>query len=670
MKKVFLAALTLLLSIHALAGEKRAMTFEDMFTMKRISHLSVSPDGTKVLYRIRQANVDGNSYHSGIYMTDMDSGQTRRMTPEGKNAGSPAWHPEGNAFMYTSGGQVHLKYTDGSAPRQITAHPDGAGAPRFSKDGSMILFTTTIKTDKEEADHSGFLIDDLLYRQWNEWRVGLRNQVFMVKTADSNQPGVNLTPGDFDSPPLDLGSSHDYTFSPDGKEVAFVKNTDDMPAASTNNDIFVVDLSTKEERRITTNRGRDAEPHYSPDGRYIAYVAMRRPGFEADQHVLHLYDRESGKHKELSGDFKWDTDNLVWAPDSKSIYFLSNVEGAKSIFNITLKGKTKRLTNTYTDKNLSMDANGKYLVFTREATHAPAEIYRMDLKTKEIKQITFANKDVLAELDMTPWEDFWFKSENGADVQGFMIKPPGFEEGKKYPMMYLIHGGPQGMWGNLFHYRWNAQMFAAPGNVVVLVNPHGSKGYGQKFCDAVSRDWGGLPYRDLMKGLDVALEKYPFIDGERLSAAGASYGGYMINWIAGQKHPFKALISHNGVFNMPSMAFATEELWFSEWEFGGTYYDNPELYEKWSPHHHVSKFSAPMLVIHSEKDFRVPINQGIELFTAHRRRGIETNWLYFPDEDHFVGKPKNARMWWRTVLGWADKHTQQSQKPADNKETF
>lgn len=662
MQKVLLAALFMLLSIHAVATDKRAMTFEDMFTMKRISNLSVSADGQKVLYRVRQATVDNNSYHSAIYMTDLESGETRRMTPEGENAGSPQWHPKGDAFIYTTGGQIYIKYTDGSAPRQITAAPEGASGPRFSADGSMILFASTIKTLTEAQDHSGMLIKDLLYRQWNEWRHGIRNHVFMVETSAHQQAGKDITPGDFDSPPLDLGSSHDYTFSPDGKEVAFVKNTDEIVAMSTNNDIFVVDLETMEERRITTNRARDAEPHYSPDGRYIAYVAMARAGFEADQHVIHLYDRQSGEHKALSDDFKYDADDLVWSSDSKRIYFLSSVEGAKSIHSITLKGKVKRHTDTYTDKNLQLDPTGKYLVFTREATHAPADIYKLDLKSEAITQVTKVNEDVLAELEMNPWESFSFKSENGADVQGFVIKPPGFDASKKYPMIYLIHGGPQGMWGNLFHYRWNAQMFAAPGNVVVMVNPHGSKGYGQPFCDAVSRDWGGLPYRDLMKGVNVALQEFPFIDGERMSAAGASYGGYMINWIAGQNHPFKALISHNGVFNMPSMAFATEELWFSEWEFGGTYYDNPELYEKWSPHHHVSKFSAPMLVIHSEKDFRVPINQGIELFTAHRRRGLESQWLYFPDEDHFVSKPHNARMWWRTVLNWADEHTQTKQQ--------
>lgn len=649
--------LAVLGTLAGFAGDKKAMSFEDFFTMKRISHISVSPDGSSVLCRIRQADVDANKYVSAVYLVDVATGDMTRMTPEGVNAGSPQWRPDGKAFVYTTGGQIYLKEMNGSAARQVTNAPEGAGGPRFSPDGKWLLYASTVQRDPSERDHSGKLMDGLLFRQWNEWRDNIRNHVFLISADAHKGQGKDITPGDFDAPPLDLGSSHDYTFSPDGKEVTFVKNTDKIVAASTNNDLFRVDLATMKETRITTSKANDAEPYYSPDGKYIAYSGMDRPGFEADRHILRLYDRKSGKILTPTTKADHDAGSFTWSPDSKYIYYLASVEGAKSIYRMDLKGKVKRLTDGFTDKNLGIDAAGKNLFFTRETTHTPAELYTLSLADTSVRKVTSLNDERLAGLDMNPWESFWFDSPNGkAKVQGFMIKPPNFDASKKYPMIYLIHGGPQGMWGNLYHYRWNAQMFAAPGYVVVLVNPHGSKGYGQKFCDAVTKDWGGLPYQDLMKGLDVALDKYDFIDKDRIGAAGASYGGYMINWIAGHDNPFKALVSHNGVFNLPSMAYCTEELWFTEWEFGGTYHENPELYEKWSPHKLAGNFKKPMLVIHSELDFRVPLNQGIELYTAHQRQGVPSKWLYFPDEDHFVNTPHNARMWWRTVMGWMDKY--------------
>ena len=643
----------------SMAQEKRAMTFEDMFTMKRVSNLSVSPDGRHVLFRVQQADIEANKLNGHIAMLNMADGSVKTVAPAG--SGSPSWRPDGQAFAYAQGGQIYIKSLDGAEPRQATDIKSGASGPRFSRDGKWLLFTSSVAVGQEK-DHSGKLIEGLLFRQWNEWVDDKRNHVFIVSADAEKDPGRDLTPGLHDSPPLDLGSSHDYTFSPDGKEVAIVKNTDEVVATSTNNDIFTIDLATGKETRITTNRGGDAEPHYSPDGRYIAYVSMAREGFEADQHVIKLYDRREKKHIPLSHETNHSADHLIWTPDSKSIYYQARVAGARSIFKIDLNGAVHRLTEQYLDGNTCL-ADGK-LVFTRESTTMPAEIFTLDLASKAVRQMTFLNKPVLDQLEMNPWEPFWFKSPNGADVQGFVIKPPFFEEGKKYPMIYLIHGGPQGMWSNQFHYRWNAQMFAAPGYVVVQVNPHGSKGYGQKFCDAVTRDWGGLPYQDLMKGVDVALERFPYIDPERIGAAGASYGGYMVNWIATHDHPFQALVSHNGVFNLPSMAGSTEELWFTEWEFGGTYYEHPELYEKWSPHRRAGNMKTPMLVIHSENDFRVPLNQGMELFSALQRLGVASQWLYFPDEDHFVSKPHNARMWWRTVHGWVDRYVKPAQKPA------
>ncbi len=653
------------LSGLAVADDRRALSFEDFFTMRRLTNISVAPDGRSVLYRIQQANLDKNSFSGTIFLLDVATGQSKRMSAEGENCSSPVFAPDGKAYAYVTGGQVWIKAFDGSAPRKITDAPEGAGGPVFSPDGKWLIYSSTVARDQTPKAHSGRLIDRLMFRQWNEWRDNTRNHLFLVATAGPAAAGKDLTPGDFDAPPLDLGSPADFTFSPDGMEVAYVKNTDPVVATSTNNDIFVLDLASGQERRISTSEGSDSEPKYSPDGRFIAFTSMARKGFEADRHVLCLFDRKSGQIKALSAAEDLDTGNLAWASDSKRLYFSAQVTGDESLFQIDLEGKVKRLTQGFGDGFPQLDGIGKTLFFTREATNAPRDLHALDLATGQIRRLTSLNAEVLGQLAMNPWEPFWFDSPDGVDkVQGFMVKPPFFDANKKYPMIYLIHGGPQGMWENEFHYRWNAQMFAARGYAVVLVNPHGSKGYGQKFCDAVSGDWGGLPYQDLMKGVDEAVKRYPFIDANRIAAAGASYGGYMINWILGQpSHPFKAMVSHNGVFNLPSMGLCTEELWFSEWEFGGTYFERPELYEKWSPHRLIANFRTPTLVVHSELDYRVPLNQGIELFTALQRKGIPSKWLYFPDEDHFVSKPQNAKMWWHTVQGWIDQWLENGEIP-------
>lgn len=635
------------------AGEKTALTFETMFTMNRISGGTLAPDGQRALYAVRKACLEGNSYSSRIFMVHLPTGDVKAMTPAGKNCSSPVWSADGTFFLFNMDGQIYKKAFDGSACEAVTKDPNGASGALLSKDGSKMIYQATISTLPEKPyDHTGKLIDSLFYKHWNRWVWGTRSHLFLLDLDSKEKVGSDITPGDFDTPPLDLGSSHDYDFSPDGKEVAFVKNTDEMVAISTNNDIFLRDLATGEERRLTEGKGNDASPFYSPDGRFIAFTSMARAGFEADQTVVTIYDRKNQSFKALTADADHSASGLVWLPDSSGLLYTGYHRGGRSIYQVDLNGEIKVLTKGTYDSGLSLDREGKTLLFHRQRTTMPTELFQMDLQTGAEKQVTFVNKATLDGLEMNEWESFEFKSPNGDEVQGFLIRPPFFDKNKKYPLVYLIHGGPQGMWSNDFHYRWNSQLFAAPGYVVALVNPHGSKGYGQAFCDAVSKDWGGLPYKDLMKGLDVVIERYPFIDGAKVGAAGASYGGYMINWIAGHTDRFNALVSHNGVFNMASMAGATEELWFSEWEFGGDYYEHPELYEKWSPHHYAKNFKTPTLVVHSEKDYRVPVNQGMELFTALQRQGVPSKWLYFPDEDHFVRKPLNAKMWWETVHGW------------------
>jgi dipeptidyl aminopeptidase/acylaminoacyl peptidase len=385
---------------------------------------------------------------------------------------------------------------------------------------------------------------------------------------------------------------------------------------------------------------------------------MKRAGFEADQKQLILYERSTGKRLNLTEQFDYSVNDMVWSPDSKAIYFNADDKSNESLFKLSIAGRQlETLVGKGYTHSLRIVPDGKSLVVARESINQPAEIFRIDTDGKNIKKLTAVNESRLSQIEMNAKEDFWFDGAGGTKVHGFIVKPPGFDAGKKYPMVFLIHGGPQGQWGDQFHYRWNAQMFAARGNVVVLINPRGSTGYGQRFTDEISRDWGGKAYEDLMLALDHVLKTYPFIDGKRLAAAGASYGGYMVNWIAGHTDRFRCLVSHDGVFNPKSMYGTTEELWFPEWELGGTPYKNPELYEKWSPMAFAHNFKTPMLVIHGQMDFRLDVSEGFQLFTALQRQGVKSKMLYFPDEGHFVGKPANAELWYKTVLDWIDENT-------------
>jgi dipeptidyl aminopeptidase/acylaminoacyl peptidase len=469
---------------------------------------------------------------------------------------------------------------------------------------------------------------------------------------------MDLTPGEYDTPPIDLGGNWDYAFSPDSKEIAFTRNPDTLVAISTNNEIYIVPVTGGVPKNISNNPANDSQPLYSPNGKYIAFRMMRRAGFEADRRELVLYERASGKLINLTGTFDYSVNDVVWSPDSKSLFFNADDKGNVSIFNVVVSDKK---VTTILDKgfntSLRLTPDGKTIVLTEETAKLPTELFSIDVDGKTLKQITFINTEKVSPLEMNSLENFWFEGATGTHVQGFVLKPPFFSDKNKYPLIFLVHGGPQGQWGDDFHYRWNTQMFASRGYVVVMINPRGSTGYGQKFTDEISKDWGGKVYEDLMKGLDYVLKTYSFIDGNRMAAAGASYGGYMMNWILGHTDCFRCIVSHDGVFNPASAYGTTEELWFNEWEFGGTPYKNPELYKKWSPMEYVQNFKTPTLVIHGQQDFRLDVSEGFQLFTALQRQGVKSKMLYFPDEFHFVAKPQNAELWYKTVLDWIDENT-------------
>ncbi len=657
--------LIILIFSSALFAGKRAITFEDFFSMKRLGGYALSPDKSKILYDVTLPDIDGNTFHRSIYLLDLNTGTSQKLAMEG-NASHAVWLEDNSGFLYNTGGQISRFDLKKNSTTEVTAFKPGAANALIRPGGEQFVFVSEVDPNCADPDcmerhEEAFgkrtvkarVITQLMFRHWNRWLEGKRSHLLLADR--SGKVLKDLTPGDYDTPPLDLGSARDYAFSPDGRMLAFVRNMDDMVAISTNNDIFLYDMESGKTTRLTGNKANDNQPVFSPDGRWLAWRAMSRPGFEADRYRLMVKNLKTGETRDLTQSFSLSTGEIVWQADSRGVYFTAAEEGAVSIYHSDLNGNRKAVLKGHYLSGLQV-LNDHTLLFKKQTAAMPYELFRFDTGTKKMEKLTRLNDALLSELELPRLQKFWFTGAKGDSVMGWIMTPPFFDKNKVYPAVQLIHGGPQGAWGDDFHFRWSYQMFAAPGYVIWAVNFHGSTGYGQDFTDAVSRDWGGAPYQDLLLGTDYVLKNYPFIDAGRLGAAGASYGGFMINWIAGHENPFKCLVSHDGVFDQRSMYGATEELWFPEWEFGGPYWKNPELYEKWSPSNLAGNFKTPMLVIHGEHDYRVPYTQGLQLFTALQRQGVDSQLLFFPDEDHFVTKPQNARLWWHTVHNWLGRY--------------
>jgi len=648
----------------------RPFTFDDLISIQRVSDPQVSPDGRWVAYVVTVTDKTKNTRNSDIWLVPIEGGMPRQLTNSEKSDDTPRWSPDGEkiAFVSTRDGQSQIWMIDveGGEAKKITALSTGASGVIWSPDGKYLAFVSDIYPDcrdddcnrqrneaREASPVKARVLDRLLYRHWNTWREGKRRHLFVVP-ATGGKPW-DLTPGeDYDVPPFALGGPGEYAFSPDGQEVCFVRNTDKVEAISTNNDLWTVPTTGGPAKRITTNPAADNSPLYSPDGRYIAYRAQFRAGFESDRWRLMLYDRHRGQHINLTENFDRSPEGFVWSPDSKTIYFTAEDEGYSPVFAISVAGgPPKPIIDKSFQSDVQITPNGRTLVFARQSLERPVEIYRASVDGQNVVQLTHTNDALLDGIAMSRPEYAWYTGAAGAKIQTWILKPPGFEATKKYPMLLLVHGGPQSAWNDVFHYRWNAQVFAGAGYVVLMPNPRGSTGFGQKFIDEISGDWGGKVYEDLMKGVDYALT-LGYVDKERLGAAGASYGGYMINWIEGHTDRFKAVVSHAGAFNLTSKYGATEELWFPEWEFKGTPWTNKALYEKWSPHNFVQNFKTPCLVTHGELDFRVPIGEGLQMFTALQRMNVPSKMLYFPDEGHWILKPQNSEFWYKSVLQWFD----------------
>ncbi|HKA00920.1 MAG TPA: S9 family peptidase, partial [Candidatus Solibacter sp.] len=554
--------------------------------------------------------------------------------------------------------------------RKVTNISTEADGAMWFPDGRGILFVSEVypdcssdacnKAKDEERAHSNvkaMVFTRLFYRHWNHYTSFKRSHLFVI-SSDGGE-ARDITPGDHDVPPFSLGGQDNYAISPDGREVAFTSNHDEVEATSTNNDIFTVavgdDSPLPEPKKLSTSPGSDSTPLYSPDGKWLAWRMQKRAGYESDRFRLMIYDRKVGQSYNMTEDFIGWVETVTWKPDSKSIYFTSETEGELPIYRIDVdRPNAVHPIARGANDDLQISPDGKTLVFTRMSVRAPNEVYKLAIGTKDASQLTHLNDAVLSQVAMQPVEPFWFAGADAVKVQGFLIKPPNFDAQKKYPVKFLIHGGPQGQWGDEWTYRWNAELLASDGYVVLMVNPRGSTGYGQKFIDDINGDWGGKPYVDLMNGLDYAEKTYPFIDKNRECALGASYGGYMINWILGHTNRFKCLVSHDGMFNSESAYGSTEELWFNEWEFKGVPWANRELYRKWSPHNFAEQFKTPTLVVHGQLDYRLDVSEGFQLFTTLQRLKVPSKMLYFPDEGHWVLKPQNSQLWYRTVDSWVD----------------
>ncbi len=654
-------------------AQKRAIQFDDMIAMHRVSDPQVSPDGKWVAYVVATPDMQANHSMSNIWIVPANGGEERQLTRSGSDS-RPRWSPDGKqiAFLSSRDGatQIYVMPVYGGEASRVTFLSTDVDNELWSPDGKWMAFVSRVYPDcrddacnkaRDEAAAKNpvkaHIATRLLYRHWTGWADGKRSHLFV--TAVTKGTPRDLTPGaDYDVPPFNLGAPEAIAFSPDSAELCFTANTDKDEALSTNGDLFTVRVSGESEpKRITTNKGDDWGPAYSPDGKWVAYRSQMTAGYESDRWQLMIYNRSNRERTDLTTNFDRNIETYAWSPDSRTIYFQAEDKAEMPIYSIAVAAgnSPKTVVADGFNAEFSLSADGKRLVFSRSSLTYPAEIFSANPDGTDVRQITHQNTALLAPLELPAAQPFWFAGANNTKVEGLLVKPPHFDATKKYPMLLLVHGGPQGAWDDEWGYRWNPEIMAAPGYVVVMINPTGSTGYGQKFTDEIQSDWGGKPYVDLMDGVDYAIAHFPFIDSTRLAEAGGSYGGYMTDWIATHTGRFRCLISHAGPYDLVSMYGATEELWFVEHDLLGTPWSDPETYAKWSPSTYAAalgKFHTPMLVIDGELDFRVPYTQDLELFTALQRQDVPSKLMIFPDEGHWVLKPQNSKLWYHEFLGW------------------
>ncbi len=663
------AALVGLILCSILSVQRPAFDVQALMKLARISDPQLSPDGRTVAFTVQKVDLISNKKPKQIYTVPVDGGIPRLLTFGSLNERA-RWSPDSKRIAYISdqsgSPQVWIMDADGSNSAQVTRLSTDAGGVLFSPDGKNLVFTSDVYPDCPDDACNKSRLDaettskvqariytSLLFRHWDRWQ-GARRTHLMVVPVTGGAP-KDLTPGNRDVPAFSLGGPDDYAISPDGRELCYSSNPDEVPAASTNSDLFVVPITGGPAIKITINPGADNSPQYSPDGKYIAYRAQLRAGYESDRWRLLMLERATGKILNMTESLDRWVNSFAWFPDSSKLFFTVEDRGRQTIKFMAVTGgpySDAVFGASYLD-DMQFSPDGKTMIYTEQNGSRPVEIFKASSIGGVATALTRLNDDILNSHQMMALEDFSVEGAEKARVQGFIVKPADFSLAKKYPALVLIHGGPQGAWGEDWTYRWNAQVFAGAGYVVIMPNIRGSVGYGQKFIDEINNDWGGRAFDDLMAATDYAA-RLPYVDPDRMVAAGGSYGGYMIDWVLGHTQRFKALVSHDGVFDLRSEAAETEELWFPIWEFGGMPWTSSDTYARWSPSHFVRDFHTPTLVIHGELDYRVPVGQGVQLFTALQLQKIASKLLVFPDEGHWVLKPQNSVLWYKTFIDWID----------------
>jgi len=663
-----------LICVAAAFGQKQPFDVLTMLRLNRIGEPVLSPDGRTVAFTVQTVDLDKNTKPKQIYTVGVNGGFPRQITRDGTDNGRPRWSPDSRQIYYVSNRdgsqQVWRMDADGSNSRQIGRLSTEADGILISNDGKKVVFESNVYPDcgaddacnKRKIDEDAKnqvkarIYTSLLYRHWNDWQ-SRRREHLLVMTADGGDV-KDLTPGNRDVPPFSLGGSDDYAISPDSLELAFAMNVDANLATSTNSDIYTVPLTGGEPRKITISPGADLSPQYSPDGRYLAFRSQTRPGYESDQWRLMVLDRASGRTTNLTeATDRW-VESFTWSPDSTRLFFTIEDRGRTILRRIPVTGggMDTIISGDSSVDDVQFNSANTFMIYTEQSGAHPTEIFRVSSSGGSGVPLTRMNDALLQNSTVRPLESFSVESTDKTRVYAFVVKPPDFSETRKYPVLFLIHGGPQGALCETWTYRWNAQVFASAGYLVVMPNPRGSTGYGQRFIDEINGDWGGKVFDDIMAVVDH-VSTLPYADPDRMAAAGGSYGGYMIDWMLGHTTRFKAMVSHDGVFDLRSMAGATEELWFPLWEFKGMPWDNPEMYEKWSPSYYVKDFKTPTLVFHGELDYRVPVDQGLQLFTSLQMQKVPSKIVLFPDEGHWVMKPQNSVLWYTQFLDWIGEWT-------------
>lgn len=662
----------------------RGFTVEDLVSMERVGKPVLSPDASRVVYTVRATELDKNRGHTELWMIDLRAARfvPQRLTNHAASSSDPQWSPAGDAVYFLSGrsgsSQVWRLPMAGGEAAQVTDLPLDIDNFRLAPTGDRVAMSVAVFRDcadlactkarleqrgKEKA--SGRVFERLFVRHWDTWADGRTSVLYSAPIDASGRVSaapVSLT-GSLDGhvPSKPFGDHEDYRFSPDGKTIVFsVRIAGRTESWSTNFDLYSVPAAGGEAPRNLTpeNPAWDTKGAYSPDGRTLAYLAMARPGFEADRFQVMLMDVATGKKRKLAEHWDRSAGDIRWTADGKALVVDAQDVGQHRLFSIDVaSGKVSALTGK--GSTGGFDLRGDTLAYSLSTLESGAQLFKARLGGKP-EQLTWQNRERLADVRYGEYEQFSFAGANGETVYGYVMKPWNAVPGQKYPVAFLVHGGPQSSFGNNWSYRWNPQVYAGAGYATVFIDFHGSVGYGQAFTDSISNDWGGKPLEDLKKGMEAAVKKFPWLDRERSCALGASYGGYMMNWIQGNwSDGFRCIVNHAGVFDTRGMAYSTEELWFTEWENGGTYFAAPANYERFNPVHHVANWKTPMLVIQGEKDFRIPTAQALGAFTALQRRGIDSKLLVFPDENHWILKPVNSLMWHHNVIGWLDRHLKQ-----------